>query len=105
MDRYLPIPLPLMFLMIRKTDRVDKVIGSDKKYIEPFTRKEGTAHAIMFPVSCFMWTIDSFVKGVVPNQKEPMSLGAMFTNNDHFTTVMSAFGSHIPSPEISGTSK
>jgi hypothetical protein len=29
----------------------------------------------------------------------------MFTNNDHFTTVMSAFGSHIPSPEISGTSK
>jgi hypothetical protein len=52
-----------------------------------------------------MWAIDLLVKGVVPNQNEPMSPGAMFMNNDHFATVMSAFGSHVPSPEIPGASK
>jgi len=48
MDKCTPIELPKVFLMIKKSDRIDKVIGSDKRYAELFTRKEGTAYSTDF---------------------------------------------------------
>jgi len=48
MDKCMPIELPKVFLMIKKSDRIDKVIGSDKRYAELFTRKEGTAYSTDF---------------------------------------------------------
>lgn len=48
MTECFPILLPKVFLMIKKAERIDKVIGSEKKYVEIFTRKEGTAYSVDF---------------------------------------------------------